>query len=92
LLSLFDNTAKPPEDDVMTSTRSRIESLVVQIQSAFLDNPTLSLALPAAQRRFGVDAVTCAGVLDALVDAQVLAARDGVYRKNFLRPAVQPAA
>jgi hypothetical protein len=76
----------------MTSTRSRIERLVVRIQSAFLDNPTLSLALPAAQRRFGVDAVTCAGVLDALVDAQVLTTRDGVYCRNFPRLAVQPAA
>jgi len=41
----------------MNSRRSFIESLVMQIQSAFLDNPMLSLTLPDAQRTFGVDAV-----------------------------------
>jgi hypothetical protein len=76
----------------MTSTRSRIEDLVTQMQSAFLDNPMLSLTLPAAQRRFGVDEITCAGVLGALVDARVLTKREGIYRRNFPRPAVRPAA
>ena len=76
----------------MTSTRSRIEHLLMQIQSAFLDNPMLSLTLPAAQRRFGVDEITCAGVLAALVDARVLKKSEGVYRRNFPRPAVRPAA
>jgi hypothetical protein len=76
----------------MTSIRSRIENLVTQMQSAFLDNPMLSLTLPAAQRRFGVDEITCAGVLGALVDARVLTKREGVYRRNFPRPAVRPAA
>lgn len=76
----------------MTSTRSRIEHLLMQIQSAFLDNPMLSLTLPAAQRRFGVDEITCAGVLAALVDARVLTKSEGVYRRNFPRPAVRPAA
>jgi hypothetical protein len=80
------------EDDAMTSTRSRIERLVILMQSAFLDNPMLSLTLPAAQRRFGVDNITCAGVLGALVDARVLTERDGVYRRNFPRPEVRPAA
>jgi hypothetical protein len=65
---------------------------VIQIQSAFLENPMLSLTLPAVHRRFGVDAVTCAGVLGALVDAQVLVKDHGVYRRNFPRPAVRPAA
>ena len=77
---------------MLTSTRRRLEHLVVQIQSAFLDNPMLSLTLPAAQRQFGVDAVTCAGVLGALVEARVLAKRDGVYRRYFPGPAMRPAA
>ena len=77
---------------MMTLTRSRIESLLMRIQSAFLDNPMMSLTLPAAQRRFAVDEVTCAGVLGALVDARVLTAHEGVYRRNFPRPAVRPAA
>jgi len=77
---------------MMTSTRSRIESLVMQMQSAFLDNPMLSLTLPAAQRRFGVDEISCAGVLGFLVDARVLTKREGVYRRNCPQPAVRPAA
>jgi hypothetical protein len=77
---------------MITSTRSRLESLVMQIQSAFLDNPMLSLTLAAAERRFGIDEVTCAGVLGALVDARVLTRREGVYRRNFPRPVMRPAA
>ena len=76
----------------MTPTRGRIESLVMQIQTAFLENPMLSLTLPAAQRRFGLDEVTCAGLLGALVDAQVITKRDGVYQSYVPRPAVRPAA
>jgi len=77
---------------MVTWTRSKIESLVTQIQSAFLDNPVLSLTLPAVQHQFGVDEVTCAGVLSALVDARVLTTREGVYRRNFPRVAVRPSA
>ena len=71
----------------MIWTRSRIESLLMRIQSAFLENPMLSLTLPAAQRRFGADEVACAGVLGALMDAQVLTKHEGAYRRNFPRPA-----
>jgi hypothetical protein len=76
----------------MTPTRRRIERLVVRVQTAFLENPTLSLTPPAAQRLFGMDEVICAGVLGALVDARVLAERDGVYRRHLPRPALRPAA
>ena len=76
----------------MTPTRGRIESLVMRIQTAFLENPMLSLTQPTAQRRFGMDEVTCAGVLGALVDARVLSERQGDYRKYSPRPAVRPAA
>ena len=76
----------------MTPTRGLIESLVMQIQTGFLENPMLSLTLPAALRRFGMDEVTCAGLLGALVDAQVLTTRDGVYQRYVPRPAVRPAA
>lgn len=89
LLFEFDDT-RNLQDDAMT--RSRIESLVMLFQSAFLDEPMLSLTLPAAQRRFGVDEVTCAGVLDALVDAGVLTERESVYRRNYPGRAVQHAA
>jgi len=84
----------PPtlKDDAVTSTRSRIEHLVTQMQAAFLGDPMLSLTLAAAQRRFDVDDVTCAGVLGALVEAHVLTRHEGVYRRHFPRPAVRPAA
>jgi hypothetical protein len=76
----------------MSETRRRIEHLVTQIQTAFLENPMLSLTLPAACRRFDVDEVTCAALLGALRDARVLTKSDGVYRRRFPRPAVKPAA
>lgn len=76
----------------MTLTHGRIESLVMRVQSAFLDNPMLSVTLPAAARRFGVDEVTCAAVLAALVGSRVLTKREGVYRRYFPPPAVRPAA
>ena len=67
----------------MTPTRGQIESLVMRIQTAFLECPTLSLTLPAAQRWFGADEVTCAGVLDALAEARVLTRSDGGYIRYF---------
>ena len=75
-----------------TSTRSRIASLVMQIQSAFLDNAMLSLTLHDARRRFGVDEVACAAVLGTLVDARVLTKEAGVYRRNFPRFGLRPSA
>ena len=76
----------------MRPTRRQIESLVTQVQSAFLDDATLSLTMSSARRRFGVDAFVGASVLGALVDARVLTRREGVYRRNMPRPAVRPAA
>jgi hypothetical protein len=75
-----------------TLERRRIETLVVRVQSAFLNNPMLSLTLPAARRRFSVDEVTCAGVLGALLDARVLTNDEGAYRRDFTRTAERPAA
>lgn len=76
----------------MTLTRSFIESLVMRMQSVFLENPTLSLTVAAAQRWFGVDEVTCAAVLGVLVDARVLVKHDRVYRRNHPHLAARPAA
>ena len=76
----------------MTPTHRQIENLVVRIQSAFLYDPTLTLTLSAAQRQFGVDGVTCAGVLKALVDAGVLTIQDGAYRRDFPGPIERRAA
>ena len=70
----------------MTLTPDRLGDLVVRMQGAFLDAPTLTLGLPDAERRFGVDRVTCEAVLGALVDSQVLArTRGGAYVRFFPR-------
>ena len=76
----------------MTATRDRIENLVTRIQTDYLKHPTLALTLPAAQARFGLDEVTCAGVLGALVDARVLTQSDGAYSRYFPRLADRRAA
>ncbi len=56
----------------MDNNRRRIEDLVMRIEGEFLEAPELKLTVPQAQRRFGVDEMTCEAVLDALVDAAVL--------------------
>ena len=76
----------------MTPTRARIETLVIRIQAAFLADPGLSMTLVAAQRRFGIDEATGAGVLGALVEARVLTEHHGVYRRNFPRSDERQAA
>lgn len=81
----------PLVDDVMTATRDRIEDLVLRIQSDFLDHPALALTQPAAAKRFGIDEITCAGVLGALEEARVLTRREGAYRRYFPRLAVRRA-
>jgi hypothetical protein len=76
----------------MTATRRRVENLVTRIQTDFLENPRLALTMPTAQERFGIDEVTCAGVLGALVDARVLTKREAAYRRYFPRLAARRAA
>ena len=50
----------------------RIENLVMRIESEFLDDPELRLTVDEAQRRFGVDGITCEAILETLVDSTVL--------------------
>jgi hypothetical protein len=72
----------------MTFAARQIESLVLGIQDAFLNQPTLQLTLTAAARQFGLDRFTCRAVLGALVDAHVLArTQDGRYHRHFPRQA-----
>jgi hypothetical protein len=76
------------ERNPMTATARQIELLVLRIQGAFLNQPTLRLTLSAAARQFGLDGFTCQAVLGALVDAQVLARTpDGVYLRHDQRQA-----
>jgi hypothetical protein len=64
--------------------RRRIEDLVVRIESEFLATPELKLTVSEAERRFGIDEITCEAILDALVDAAVLfKTPDRVYSRLF---------
>lgn len=56
----------------MTASERRIADLVMRIEGEFLETPELKLTISDAQRRFGIDEITCEAVLDALVDATVL--------------------
>ena len=70
----------------MITNETRIAELLLEIQDVFLDRPDLRLAVPEAQRRFGLDPRTCRALLDALVDAGVLMRTDeGTYVRFFPR-------
>jgi hypothetical protein len=69
----------------------RISALVTKLQNDFLDVPGLTLTLSQAQKRFATDAITCEAVLDALVDAKVLArASNSAYVRFFPRNSARP--
>jgi hypothetical protein len=77
----------------MSADRRRIEDLVVMMQDAFLDTPTLSLTRSQAQRRFALDAVTCQALLCVLVDTGVLTLTPpGRYARHYPRAARSAAA
>jgi len=48
----------------VTPYRERIEQLM-RIEGEFLDTPGLMLTLRQAERRFGVDEITCEAILEA---------------------------
>ena len=93
LLSTLNDASQSLEEDAMTATRSQIENLVMRIQTEYLEQPTLALTLPSARTRFGLDEVTCAGVLgECSVDAHVLTQHEGAYSRYFPRLARRRAA
>ncbi len=70
----------------MTPSGGRIEALIRQVQSRFLETPELTLTPSEAQECFGVDEIACDAVMSALVDARVLAkTRDGDFVRFFAR-------
>lgn len=70
----------------MTLSRGQIGALVMRMQNDFLARPALTLPLPQAARRFGVDINTCKVILDVLLDARVLTkTTDGAYARFFPR-------
>ena len=72
----------------MTVSCGQLGDLVMRMQDDFLEIPGLTLTLHDAERRFGVDEVTCDAVLSALADANVLTRNgDGAYGRQVPRPA-----
>ena len=71
----------------MTPNSGWVQDAVMQVQSAYLDHPALSLTRSQAARRFGFDEVACEAILAALAETGVLArSEDGSYVRFF--PAV----
>ena len=70
----------------------RIDEVLQRIQGEFVEMPGLRLTTAQAQRLWGLERDLCDALLGALVDAQVLYERDGVYRRYMPRPAVRRAA
>ncbi len=50
----------------MTPSCGRIEALIRQVQSRFLETPELTLTLSEAQECFGVDEIACEAVTISL--------------------------
>ena len=44
------------------TTKRQIEDLVMRIEGEFLETPGLMLTVAEAQRRFGMDEITCEAV------------------------------
>jgi hypothetical protein len=68
----------------MTTTCEHIGTLLMRVQAAFLDTPSLEMTMGHACRRFDTDTRTTAAILGALVEARVLAkSSDGTYMRFF---------
>ena len=69
-----------------SNSSQTLEALVMRMQGDFLNAPALEMTASEATRRFHVDRTTCEAILDALVEAQVLArTREGAYARFFPR-------
>lgn len=70
----------------MTSRRTWIEALVMQVQGEFLSGRAVKLTVPEAQDRFGIDRTTSEAVLGALAESKVLTrTSDGGFIRFFPR-------
>jgi hypothetical protein len=64
--------------------RMRIGAIVLDVQSAFLDEPRLQLSRREVQARFDLDETSCRAVLGLLADSRVLCMTDsGRYVRFF---------
>lgn len=67
----------------MPLTCNEIGKLVTRIQADFLENPGVRLTPDEAERWFRIDRLTCAAILAALADANVLTLdAAGRYRRH----------
>ena len=58
------------------------DEVLNRVQGEFLEMPGLRLTEPQARRLWGLDAVSCGAMLDALVDAKFLfRTRDGAFMR-----------
>jgi len=59
-----------------------IDEVIRRVQGEFLEMPGLRLTEPQARRLWGLDAVSCSALLDALIDAEFLfRTRDGAFMR-----------
>ena len=66
------------------ANNARIGTLVLRMQSAFLDTPGLTLTAREACERFGVEETVSKAILGVLADAAVLTrTKHGVYSRFF---------
>lgn len=66
----------------MIPTRGWVQDMVMRIQDAFLDAPSLMLTPAETARRFGLDPAAAAAFLGALADATVLIkTEEGAYQR-----------
>ena len=49
-----------------------IGDLLLRVEGEYREMPGLSLTVPQAERLWGLDAITCASVLTALIERRVL--------------------
>jgi hypothetical protein len=60
-----------------------VEEVLRRVQSEFLEMPGLRLTEAQARRLWGLDAASCAALLDTLVDAKFLfRTRDGAFMRT----------
>jgi hypothetical protein len=59
-----------------------IDDVLRRVQGEFLEMPGLRLTEPQARRLWGLDAVSCSALLEALIDAKFLfRTRDGAFMR-----------
>jgi hypothetical protein len=69
-------------DSMMPEAKRSIDEILRRVQGEFLEMPGLRLTEPQACRLWGLDAISCQALLEALVDAKFLfRTRDGAFMR-----------